>query len=139
MDRLKERIQAALKALNAFNEVLLITNPTNIERDAAIQRFEFSFEACWKAVKQFLYTIEGIDVGSPKGVIRSCREIGILSDDETVLALKMVDDRNLTVHTYNEEIARQIYHHLHQYYQLLVDWLQRIDNRLNTDANFPGH
>jgi len=33
-----------LKALNAFNEVLLIANPTNIERDAAIQRFEFSFE-----------------------------------------------------------------------------------------------
>ncbi|MBP1969463.1 hypothetical protein J2Z83_001567 [Virgibacillus natechei] len=42
---------------------------------------------------------------SPKGVLRSFRAIGMLSEDETVLGLHMVNERNLTVHTYNEELA----------------------------------
>lgn len=119
MDRLMERMKMATKALNAFHEVLLIKHSSTIVRDAAIQRFEFSFEACWKAAKQYLYDVEGLDVGSPKGVIRSCREVGIFSDEETVLALKMVDDRNLTVHTYNEELANEIFKNLPRYFYKL--------------------
>jgi len=33
----------------------------------------------------------------------------MLDDGETERALAMVDDRNLTVHTYNEELAQAIY------------------------------
>ncbi|WP_206659646.1 hypothetical protein [Halobacillus litoralis] len=31
-----------------------------------------------------------------------------MEDEEAVLALEMVNDRNLTVHTYNEEVAIKI-------------------------------
>ncbi|MGG3989346.1 HI0074 family nucleotidyltransferase substrate-binding subunit [Bacillus smithii] len=130
MERLHERLELANKALNSFHEVLQIEKPSSIERDAAIQRFEFSFEACWKAGKQFLYDIEGLDMGSPKGVIRCFREVGILSDDETVLGLKMVDDRNLTVHTYNEELSIEIFKKLPQYYRLLRNWMDRLKNKM---------
>jgi nucleotidyltransferase substrate binding protein (TIGR01987 family) len=130
MERLHERLELANKALNSFHEVLQIEKPSSIERDAAIQRFEFSFEACWKAGKQFLYDIEGLDMGSPKGVIRCFREVGILSDDETVLGLKMVDDRNLTVHTYNEELFIEIFKKLPQYYRLLRNWIDRLKNKI---------
>jgi nucleotidyltransferase substrate binding protein (TIGR01987 family) len=130
MERLLERLQLANKALKAFHEVLQIDIPSSIERDAAIQRFEFSFEACWKAGKQFLFDIEGLDIGSPKGVIRSFREIGIFSEDETVLGLKMVDDRNLTVHTYNEELAIEIFKKLPKYYELLHKLMDRITSKI---------
>lgn len=112
MERLKERIQMARKALSAFSDILHNHEVNDIVKDAAIQRFEFTFEASWKAAKQYLYDVEGLDIGSPKGVVRSCREVGILSDVETVLALKMVDDRNLTVHTYNEELSLEIFQQL---------------------------
>lgn len=79
MERLQERIQSATKALKTLEELVKIKKPTTIERDAAIQRFEYSFEVCWKAGKQFLFDVEGIDLGSPKGVIRSLRTVGILS------------------------------------------------------------
>lgn len=69
MERLHERIEVANKALNAFHEIIVIETPFTIERDAGIQRFEFSFEACWKTGKQYLYDVEGLDIGSPKGVI----------------------------------------------------------------------
>ncbi|TFJ91819.1 HI0074 family nucleotidyltransferase substrate-binding subunit [Lentibacillus salicampi] len=130
MERLRERLQTANRTLTAFQEVVVNEEPTAIERDAAIQRFEFSFEACWKAGKQFLFDIEGLDIGSPKGVLRSFREVGVFSGDETILGLQMADDRNLTVHTYHEELAIEIYGRLSQYYQLLYDWIDRMNNRM---------
>lgn len=131
MERLQQRIEMAEKALRAFEEVMLIPEPTTIERDAAIQRFEFTFEAMWKAAKQLLFDIEGIDVGSPKGVIRSCREVGIFSDTEAMHALEMVNDRNLTVHTYNEALATEIYDRLWYYAQLMRRWLERMKQILS--------
>lgn len=127
MGRSNERIEAARKAMLAFQEVMHIENPTTIERDAAIQRFEFTFEAVWKAAKQVLFDREGIDAGSPKGAIRSCREVGFLTDEQTITALEMVDDRNLTVHTYNEKLAVEIYSRLRTYREILERWLDRLD------------
>ncbi|HLT55717.1 MAG TPA: HI0074 family nucleotidyltransferase substrate-binding subunit [Bacillota bacterium] len=130
MERLQERIQSATKALKTLEELVKIKKPTTIERDAAIQRFEYSFEACWKAGKQFLFDVEGIDLGSPKGVIRSLRTVGILSEEETILGLHMVDHRNLTVHTYHEELAEEIFSYLPKYYDLLTNFIARIQSRV---------
>ncbi|WP_221568700.1 HI0074 family nucleotidyltransferase substrate-binding subunit [Alkalihalobacillus sp. TS-13] len=130
MERLQERLTSAEKALNAFYELVIIEAPNSVERDASIQRFEFTFEACWKAAKQFLYDIEGIDVGSPKGVIRSSREINLFTDEEAIQALKMVDDRNLTVHTYNEEVSIKIHSNLKSHYSILSSWVKRMTEKI---------
>lgn len=130
MERLNQRIKSAEKALASFHELIIIDSPTEIERDASIQRFEFSFEACWKAAKQYLYDIEGIDVASPKGVIRSLREVDLLSDQETILGLNMVNDRNLTVHTYNEELAKKIHSSIGRYYELLITIIKEIKSKV---------
>src|SRR5699024_9361964 len=114
MERLFERLHLANNALNRFGELAEIEKPSTIERDAALQRFEFSLEACWRAGKQFLIDVEGLDIGSPKGVVRSTREVGIFSEEETILALHMIDDRNRTVHTYNEKLAMEIFRNLAQ-------------------------
>lgn len=130
MERLSERMQATRKALAILTEALEYENPSSIVRDAAIQRFEYSFETCWKAGKQYLYDIEGLDVGSPKGVIRSFLEVGIFSEQETILGLKMVDDRNLTVHTYNEELAIKIFENLSRYLKFLTTWIDRMNSNM---------
>jgi nucleotidyltransferase substrate binding protein (TIGR01987 family) len=126
LERLTERLKSAEKALASFKQLVFLNNPSDIERDATIQRFEFTFEACWKAAKQYLYDVEGIDVASPKGVMRSLRESGLLSDEEAIVGLKMVDDRNQTVHTYNEEVAVKIHGSLTEYYKLLLSIVQRM-------------
>ena len=130
MERLQERIVSAKKALASLQKLVVIEQPNDVERDALIQRFEFTFEASWKAAKQYLYDIEGIDIGSPKGVIRSCREITLFDDEETILALQMVNDRNLTVHTYNEEVAIKIHMNIKTYFPLLSNWILRIEKRI---------
>jgi hypothetical protein len=55
-------------------------------RDAAIQRFEYTFEATWKAAQIYLRQVEGLEVGSPKGVLRLSLQVGVLDASEARLA-----------------------------------------------------
>lgn len=130
MEKLYERLQSANQNLKSLQEIVEIENPSSIERDAGIQRFKYCFEASRKAGKQYLYDIQGIDIGSPKGVMRSFREVGVFFENETILSLQMVNDRNLTVHTYNEELAIEIFGNIPKYYKLLKDWIERLNSKL---------
>lgn len=123
MDRLKERLQVAGKALATFCELPLTDADDDVVRDASIQRFEYTFEAIWKTAQLFLREREGLVAGSPKGVMRACLQVGLLTEDQVRLALEMADDRNLTAHTYNEELARKIFSRLAGYASLLQTWL----------------
>ena len=69
MERLRQRVSTAKRALATLQELIELDTLSVVERDAAIQRFEYTFEALWKAGKAFLKEIEGLEVGSPKGVI----------------------------------------------------------------------
>lgn len=126
MERLKERIALAGQALQRLHELALHTELTEVERDALIQRFEFSFEIVWKVAKDYLSVEEGIDAASPKKVIRSCREVGLLDEADARLALVMADDRNLTAHTYDEEFAQQMVVRIVEYDQLLRRWYEKM-------------
>ncbi len=130
MERLKQKLDIAERALKTLQELLVLHNLTTVERDAAIQRFEYTFEAVWKAGKIFLREIEGLEIGSPKGVIRSLLQVGLFTEEQTALALAMVDDRNLTSHTYNEGLAGQICEQLDSYAELMADWLSDMEKML---------
>lgn len=132
MERLKERLVTARRALGSLEELLAINDPSRVERDASIQRFEYTSEALWKAAQRFLLVVEGVGVGAPKGCVRACREIGLLTDEEAVLGLEMVDDRNRTVHTYNEAVAEAIYRNLRRYAALLGAWLAAMEERVKS-------
>lgn len=130
MERMEQRLKVSYRALATLDEVLAIQNPTRIERDASIQRFEYTFEAVWKTAKQYLFDYEGLDAGSPKGVIRSSLSVGLFDEGETALALEMVDDRNLSVHTYNEALAEMIFGRLSRYAVLMKKWLDEVNRRV---------
>ncbi|WP_363315753.1 MULTISPECIES: nucleotidyltransferase substrate binding protein [unclassified Thermosynechococcus] len=49
--------------------------------------------------------------------------VGLLTPEEGRLALKMVDDRNLTVHTYNETLAEALFSRLAQHAMPMDRWL----------------
>jgi nucleotidyltransferase substrate binding protein (TIGR01987 family) len=119
VERLKERLDVAQKALKTLQEIIADENPTVILRDAAIQRFEYTFEAVWKAGQEFLKSHEGLEIGSPKGTIRGLFQTGHLNSRQAELGLRMVDDRNLTAHTYSEGLSAQIFRELPKYATLM--------------------
>lgn len=126
MERLKERMTVARQALNTLKELTGKSEISKVERDAAIQRFEYSFEAVWKVIQLYLREEEGLDIGSPKGVVRASMQVGLLNETESRLALTMCDDRNQTVHTYNEVLAELIYGRIVEYAKLMDKWLNAI-------------
>lgn len=130
MERLKERLAVAQRALASFQEVLRLPTPTEFERDAAIQRFEYTVEAAWRAAQRYLDIIEALEAASPKSTVRFSRQVGVLTDEEATQALKMMEDRHLTVHTYHEEVAEKIYSHLRTYAELMEHWLAVIGARV---------
>lgn len=125
MEQLKTISESAKRALNSFEEVFL--EPYSIiVRDAAIQRFEFTFEAVWKYAKAYLVAYEGIVCRSPKSCFREAFKVGLLDEEQTVTALEMVDDRNRTVHTYHEEVARVIWERLPAYRNVMKLLVERM-------------
>lgn len=126
MERYRERLALARQALDTLEEALAIADPSRIVRDAAIQRFEYTLEAVWKAAQSYLRELEGLDTGSPKAVVRACRRLGLLGEESAMLALQMIDDRNLTVHTYNESVAQMIFSRLPRYARLMRAWLDAL-------------
>ena len=105
-----EKLEKALAALKR-----ILAKPMDEERsniDAAIQRFEFSFELFWKYLKSILND-RGVDVSYPRDVLSAAYQ-GHLIDHES-LWLNMLKDRNLTSHSYDEALAEQIYQSLDEY------------------------
>jgi nucleotidyltransferase substrate binding protein (TIGR01987 family) len=102
-------------SLNAFEkgllklEDILEMEENEIVRDATIQRFEFTFELAWKAFRTFLREAHGIVCNSPKSCFREGLSLGLYDAETTESLLTMVDDRNSTTHTYNENAAEEIY------------------------------
>jgi nucleotidyltransferase substrate binding protein (TIGR01987 family) len=129
LEKLKRKIQDAKKAILCLEEILT-EKYSKIVRDATIQRFEYTFEVAWKLLKEYLYHKEGIVCNSPKSCFREAFSVGLLNEEETVLFIQMTDDRNLTSHTYDEEIAENLYKKIKNYYALLKSLIERISNNL---------
>jgi len=126
LERLKIRYEDAKKAIRTLRDIL--QQPYSIiVRDAAIQRFEYTFEALWKFIKEYLKVKEGIICNSPKSCFREVFTIGIIKEDETIKLLEMTDDRNMTSHTYKEEVAQIIYGKLKEYSELIEDIIRRFE------------
>ena len=132
METLKLRIETTEKALKTLKAIT--EEPYSvIVRDAAIQRFEYTSETFWKVVKGYLDVQEGIVCNSPKSCFKEAFKVGLLSEEETVKILEMVDDRNLTSHTYHEEVAEEIYRRTRDYWKLMDEICRRIVLKIESD------
>jgi nucleotidyltransferase substrate binding protein (TIGR01987 family) len=125
MELLLAKYRDAENALRTFEEVLE-AEYSNFIRDAAIQRFEYTTEAVWKCLQNYLLHHEGIQSASPKTCFREAKRMGILSEIECEQALRMIDDRNLTSHTYHVEIAEKIFKNLKLYAGIMSAILKNI-------------
>lgn len=96
---------------------------TAIARDAAIQRFEFCFELAWKAIQKALRR-DGLDCATPRTCLKAAYRRGWIAEEEPWLA--MLDDRDLTSHTYDEELARKVYGRLGRHAETLSELVERL-------------
>ena len=112
------------KAVKKFEEIML-EKETEIIRESAIQRFEFTFELAWKTMKAYLEENKGAkDLYFPKDTIRSAFQAKLLDNDP--IWLEMVDTRNLTSHLYKESMALKVYRALPRYVPLIKKLVENL-------------
>ncbi|MEX0849756.1 MAG: HI0074 family nucleotidyltransferase substrate-binding subunit [Candidatus Dependentiae bacterium] len=95
-------------------------------RDSVVKRFEISFDLLWKYLKEFLFEVHGIEVASPRKVIRESFAQGLFTEDEMNLLIKMCNDRNLTAHTYDEDHSAEVAERVIEYYYKIKPALFRV-------------
>jgi uncharacterized protein YutE (UPF0331/DUF86 family) len=129
MERLETRLAEAEAALATLDEVVGKKPRSLMERDSAILRLIYTFEATWKACQQLLVDREDIEVASPNTAIRAARRLGWLSDHDAEGAMRIGRDRNLAVHMYRGRIGAEIDERLAGHVALLRRWLEALQRR----------
>ena len=118
--RYMQRFENYEKSFLLLKESLFIKSPSLLERAGIIQFFETSFELAWKLMKDYLEYM-GYDIRSPRDSIKTGFQVNIIIDGD--LWLDALMDRNLTVHTYDEAIANEVYLKIKNTYFLLLKYL----------------
>ncbi len=107
-------LSAFEKALASLFEVIKVYNDdkTNlITRDSMIQRFEYTYSLALKMIKRYFlngaFVFENIDSMTFNEMIRQANKMGLLRSN-----LEKWDNyrqkRNLTSHTYDENVAKEV-------------------------------
>ncbi len=111
---LKIKIRDFGSALESLGEVIS-QKETKVIRGSAIKRFEYCFELAWK---------------TPKDCFRELRRNQMFSDEKTEKLLKMTDDRNRIIHTYDEKFSGRVYCLIKkEYYSLLKEAYDQTGSR----------
>ncbi|MEA1998854.1 MAG: HI0074 family nucleotidyltransferase substrate-binding subunit [Euryarchaeota archaeon] len=119
LENATERLKAALE----YDPLEL-----DIVMDAVIQRFEFTFETAWKSVKLAAKAV-GYDCKSPKGCLKLAYRMGWIKDEERWLEL--LEARNLTPHTYDQETAMDVYETMKENFQVFGSLLRELREEID--------
>lgn len=125
-DRCRMVVAEWASALDRLDEALALPSDMPLLIDGTMQRFEFCFELAWKSLKLMLAEREGVASASPRQALEQAFALGWIRREEPWL--QMLQDRNLSSHTYREGLAKEIHSRipLHaQSLRMLLDILQK--------------
>ncbi|MCT0218460.1 nucleotidyltransferase substrate binding protein [Synechococcus sp. CS-1329] len=76
------------------------------EEQGLIKAFEYTFELGWNTLRDLLRSQGNADLLGSRDTLREAFRVGLIADGEGWMM--MIQDRNLTSHTYNPATVRQI-------------------------------
>lgn len=124
-----QRFNSFKKALAQLSKFMQKTELNELEEQGLIQAFEYTHELAWKLQKDFLESQGVAELFGAKNVAREAFKAGLIEDGE--VWLHMIESRNLTSHTYNEETTQQILKAIKDdYFESFQALFYRFDNLL---------
>lgn len=115
-------------ATDRFSSGLVNSDEAEILKAAVIQNFEFTYELCWKFMKRWVdvnYS-ESMTAGlSRRQLFRLAIENRLMDDFDRWLRYHEL--RNLTSHTYDRDVADEIFEAAGDFLKDAVDLLGRLE------------
>lgn len=102
VDRLTELKSALGRLKEAIPQV-----QNQLDKDGAIQRFEFVFELVWKTLKDYAEDRGRFDAVSPKDAFRVAADLGLI--DNPLNWFDFLKSRNEATHLYDEQKADNVF------------------------------
>ncbi len=126
-DRFKQRLGEFGRAFSKLDAAIL--QPQNeFMRDSVIQRFEFCYELAWKTMKLWLEFKE-IEALNAKDTLKAALAQKLIVDGNGWSEMHRM--RNLTSHTYDEALAKEVDAFIRAHAMALFN---QVLERLNHDA-----
>ena len=100
--RWKQRFQNFKRAFFLLEEALEngASSLNQLEKEGAIQRFEYCFELAWKTIKDYMESCGAtFATVTPKTVLKDAFQAKVIEDGQ--VWIDMLNHRNLLAHTYN--------------------------------------
>jgi|SRR6266481_4025490 len=107
--RWRQRLESFRKAFGQLSKAATIAKErelSSLEQQGLIKAFEFTHELAWNVLKDFLESRGTVELYGSKDATREGFAKGLIEDGEAWMA--MIQSRNRTSHTYNEETADEI-------------------------------
>jgi len=127
--RWKQRFQNYKKALLTIKNAVELANTrdlSDLEKQGLIQGFEFTFELAWNLMKDYLEEQGITDIIGSKNAIRHAFSNDLIENGETWM--EMVNARNISSHTYDEETAEKLFDQIkNDFYNLFVAFENKME------------
>ncbi|ACM21634.1 nucleotidyltransferase substrate-binding protein, HI0074 family [Geotalea daltonii FRC-32] len=104
--RWQQRFANYNKALAQLKKFVDKGNLSELEEQGVIQAFEYTYELGWNVIRDYLREQGNRNIYGSRDAIREAFALELIVDGDGWM--DMLKDRNLTVHTYNEDTARTI-------------------------------
>ena len=97
-------------------------------KEGLIQRFEYTHELAWNVMKDYAEYQGNSTIGGSRDASREALQLKIIADGE--IWMDMIQSRNKTSHTYNDETANEIYNKiLTHYYPAFVKFKNMMETK----------
>ncbi len=123
-----QRLDNYNKALSRLTDAIALDETkelSELEKQGLIQSFEYTHELAWKVMKDYFFFQGNSEITGSRDATRQAFRVELIEDGDNWM--KMIKDRNLTSHTYDEEVSQKIYENIvNIYYSLFVSFQKKM-------------
>lgn len=127
--RWEQRFENYKKALRKLSEAVQLDAErplSELERQGIIQAFEYTHELAWKVMQDFFVYQGNTEIRGSRDATRQAFSAELIADGDNWM--EMIKSRNLSSHTYNEEISEEIYRNVvDRFYPLFVTFQETME------------
>ena len=121
--------QKAFKQLELGVEEATARDLSDLEKEGLIQRFEYNQELSWQTIKDFYEYLGETRLQGSRDAFQLAVKRGLIDTNCGKILMESIISRNKTVHTYNEEVANEIFQAiLNEYYQAFHSLKQALEH-----------
>lgn len=134
--RWKQRFSNYQKALSQLQKFIDKGDLSDLEKQGLIKAFEYTYELAWNTLKDFLTYRGQTGIYGSRDAIRKAFASGLVNDGKDWM--NMLQSRNKTSHSYNEETAEEITSAVFtKYHPLFIQLEDKLSDLLN-EQNKPA-